>query len=89
MTHSALEAIDVEREPAAAGLAHERLGRYLLADFVLPEALLEYRAAAALLPERSLCSIQNPTTSSGCTPWERRARSVNANDLGPLDITGS
>jgi DNA-binding CsgD family transcriptional regulator len=51
LTHSALEAIDVEREPEAAGLAHERLGRYLLADFILPDALAEYRAAAAMLPD--------------------------------------
>jgi DNA-binding CsgD family transcriptional regulator/tetratricopeptide (TPR) repeat protein len=51
LTHSALEAIDVEGEPEAAGLAHERLGRYLLADFVLPDALAEYRAAAAMLPD--------------------------------------
>ncbi len=53
LTRSALDAIDAEREPAVAGLAHERLGRYLLADFILPEALGQYRAAAALLPEQS------------------------------------
>ena len=51
LTRSTLEAIDADREPAAAGLAHERLGRYLLADFTLPDALAQYRAAAALLPE--------------------------------------
>ena len=50
LTRSALEAIDPEREPAAAGLAHERLGRYLLADYLRAEALEEYRAAAALVP---------------------------------------
>jgi DNA-binding CsgD family transcriptional regulator/tetratricopeptide (TPR) repeat protein len=50
LTRSALEAIDPEREPAAAGLAHERLGRYLLADYMRSEALDEYRAAAALVP---------------------------------------
>ena len=52
-TRSALDAIDAEREPRCAGLAHERLGRYLLADCILPEALAEYRAAATLLPEQS------------------------------------
>jgi DNA-binding CsgD family transcriptional regulator/tetratricopeptide (TPR) repeat protein len=51
LTRSALQAIDASIEPAAAGLAHERLGRYLLADFSLPEALAEYRAAAAFLPQ--------------------------------------
>jgi predicted ATPase len=50
LTSSALEAIDPQREPAAAGLAHERLGRYLLADYMPTEALAEYRAAAALVP---------------------------------------
>ena len=43
-------ALDPEREPVAAGLAHERLGRYLLSDAALLDALAEYRAAAALLP---------------------------------------
>jgi DNA-binding CsgD family transcriptional regulator/tetratricopeptide (TPR) repeat protein len=50
LTRSALEAIDPEREPAAAGLAHERLGRYLVGDYMPAEALEEYRAAAALVP---------------------------------------
>jgi DNA-binding CsgD family transcriptional regulator/tetratricopeptide (TPR) repeat protein len=50
LTLSALEAIDPEREPAAAGLMHERLGRYLLADYMPAEALEEYRAAAKLVP---------------------------------------
>jgi DNA-binding CsgD family transcriptional regulator/tetratricopeptide (TPR) repeat protein len=50
LTRSALEGIDPQREPLAAGLAHERLGRYLLADYVRLEALEEYRVAAALVP---------------------------------------
>ncbi|HEX5121156.1 MAG TPA: AAA family ATPase [Pseudonocardiaceae bacterium] len=50
LTRSALEMIDPEQEPMAAALAHGRLGRYLLADYLQPEALIEYRAAAALVP---------------------------------------
>ncbi len=50
LTRSALELLDADREPVAAGLTHARLGRYLLADAELLEALAEYRAAAALLP---------------------------------------
>ena len=50
LTRSALELIDPGRDPLAAGLAHERLARYMLADLARPEALAEYRAAAALLP---------------------------------------
>lgn len=51
LTRSALGTIDAGAEPMAAGLAHARLGRYLLADFILPQALDEYRVAAALVPE--------------------------------------
>jgi ATP/maltotriose-dependent transcriptional regulator MalT len=47
---SALELLDPDAEPVAAGLAHARLGRYLLADAELMPALAEYRSAAALLP---------------------------------------
>jgi DNA-binding CsgD family transcriptional regulator/tetratricopeptide (TPR) repeat protein len=50
LARSALEAIDPAQEPVAAGLAHARLGRYLLVDVVRSEALAEYRAAAALVP---------------------------------------
>lgn len=50
MTGSALELLDAATEPVAAGLAHVRLGRYLLADAELLDALAEYRSAAALLP---------------------------------------
>jgi DNA-binding CsgD family transcriptional regulator/tetratricopeptide (TPR) repeat protein len=50
LMRSALEAIDPEREPLAAGLAHERIGHYLLGDYTQIEALQEYRAAAALVP---------------------------------------
>jgi DNA-binding CsgD family transcriptional regulator/tetratricopeptide (TPR) repeat protein len=50
LTRSALEAIDSEREPMTAALAHGRLGRYLLADYLRTEALHAYRAAAALVP---------------------------------------
>lgn len=50
LTRSALDGIDPEREPLTAGLAHERLGRYLLSDYVRPDALQAYRAAAALVP---------------------------------------
>ena len=47
---SALELLDPDAEPVAAGLAHARLGRYLLADAELMPALAEYRSAGALLP---------------------------------------
>jgi AAA ATPase-like protein len=50
LTRSMLEGIDPDREPAAAGLAHERLGRYLMVDYLAAAALEEYRAAAALVP---------------------------------------
>ena len=50
MAGSALELLDPDTEPVAAGLAHARLGRYLLADAELLPALAEYRSAAALLP---------------------------------------
>jgi DNA-binding CsgD family transcriptional regulator/tetratricopeptide (TPR) repeat protein len=50
LTRGALEAIDAGRDRAAAGLAHERLGRYLLAQGASLDALSEYRAAATLLP---------------------------------------
>ena len=50
LTRSTLELLDPDREPVAAGLAHARLGRYLLSDAALLDALAEYRAAAALLP---------------------------------------
>ena len=50
MAGSALELLDPDAEPVAAGLAHARLGRYLLADAELMPALAEYRSAAALLP---------------------------------------
>jgi DNA-binding CsgD family transcriptional regulator/tetratricopeptide (TPR) repeat protein len=50
MTSSALELLDPETEPVAAGLAHARLARYLLADAEMEDALAEYRSAAALLP---------------------------------------
>jgi hypothetical protein len=42
--------IDPEPDPMAAALARGRLGRYLLADYLQPEALTEYRTAAALVP---------------------------------------
>jgi ATP/maltotriose-dependent transcriptional regulator MalT len=50
LTRSALEMLDPEQDPVAAGLAYERLGRYQLADYVGGEALEAYQAAAALLP---------------------------------------
>ncbi|HET6869082.1 MAG TPA: AAA family ATPase [Solirubrobacteraceae bacterium] len=50
LTRSALEMIDPDQDPMAAAIAHSRLGRYLLADYLQPEALIEYRAAAALAP---------------------------------------
>ena len=50
MARSALELLDPDAEPVAAGLAHARLGRYLLADAELLPALAEYRSAATLLP---------------------------------------
>jgi predicted ATPase/DNA-binding CsgD family transcriptional regulator len=52
LTRGTLELLDGDQEPVAAGLTHERLGRYLLADAALLDALAEYRAAAALLPAR-------------------------------------
>ncbi len=50
LTRSTLELLEADQEPVAAGLTHARLGRYLLADAELLDALAEYRAAAALLP---------------------------------------
>jgi DNA-binding CsgD family transcriptional regulator/tetratricopeptide (TPR) repeat protein len=50
LTRSTLELLDPDREPLAAALAHARLGRYLLVNAGLLDALAEYRAAAALLP---------------------------------------
>jgi DNA-binding CsgD family transcriptional regulator/tetratricopeptide (TPR) repeat protein len=50
LTRSALELLDPDSQPVVVGLARARLGRYLLGDAELLEALAEYRAAAALLP---------------------------------------
>jgi predicted ATPase/DNA-binding CsgD family transcriptional regulator len=51
LVHRALALIDVDADPRTAGLLHERLGRYLVAAGSPLDALEEYRAAAALLPE--------------------------------------
>lgn len=50
LARNALTVTDEAQEPAVAGLVHERLGRYLLADGVPLDALEEYRVAATLLP---------------------------------------
>lgn len=52
LTRSELDMLDSSEDPSAVGVARARLGRYLLAEEgAALEALAEYRAAAALLPD--------------------------------------
>ena len=96
MAGSALELLDHDAEPVAAGLAHARLGRYLLADAELMPALAEYRSAAALLPtepsaarasilagEAHILMLQGeaPEARAPCEEAIRTAREVGAAEV--------
>lgn len=52
LTRSELEMLDADDDPVKVAVAHSRLGRYLLAEEgAALQALTEYQAAAALLPD--------------------------------------